>query len=331
MIEKNFWVRRNVFVTGGTGLLGSSLVGKLLDEGANVTCLIRDTVPRSNLVIKGLDRKVNVVHGDVEDYFLIERALNEYETDTVFHLAAQTIVGTANTMPISTFRTNIMGTVNILEASRKLPRIKRILVASSDKAYGEQVKLPYTEKTPLQGSHPYDVSKSCADLIAATYNKTYGLPVCVTRCANFYGGGDLNFNRIIPGTIQSAYYNERPIIRSDGSYIRDYIYVEDGVQAYMLVAEKMEPLKLYGEAFNFSQEVQMTVLEITNLILKLMGKSKLKPVILNNTKGEILRQYLSNEKSRRALGWKPKYSLEEGLKKTINWYKGYFSKFGGAK
>lgn len=311
-------------MTGGTGLLGSVLVKELHGAGADVTCLVRDWIPRSNFILQDLSKKVNVVRGDVEDYFLVERSLNEHESDTVFHLAAQTIVGTANTSPISTFRTNIMGTVNILEAARKLPKVKRIIIASSDKAYGEQVKLPYTEKTPLQGTHPYDVSKSCADLISAAYHRTYGTPVCVTRCANFYGGGDLNFNRIIPGTIRSVIFGERPVIRSDGSYIRDYIYIEDGASAYMLLAEKMEELNLTGEAFNFSQEVQLTVLDITNLILGLMGRKDLKPVILNKAHGEIIRQFLSNEKARKILGWKPKYTLKEGLKKTIGWYKEHF-------
>lgn len=331
MIKKNFWTRKNVFVTGATGLLGSSLVPEICRLGANVICLVRDWVPMSKFLLNQLDKKVNIVRGDVEDFSVIERSLNEYEIDTVFHLAAQTIVSIANTSPISTFRTNIMGTVNVLEASRKLPGIKRILVASSDKAYGEQIKLPYTEKTPLQGTHPYDVSKSCADLISQAYFKTYNTPVCVTRFANFYGAGDLNFNRIIPGTIQSVIFNERPIIRSDGSYVRDYIYIEDAVRCYLLLAEKMEALKLFGEAFNFSQGVRLTVLEITNLILKLMGRRDLKPVILNEVQGEILHQYLSNEKAQKVLGWKPRYTLEEGLKKTIKWYKEFFSKYGSQR
>lgn len=320
----NYWQNKNVFVTGCTGLLGSWLTKALVDRGANVVGLVRDNVPRANFFRLKLNKYINAVRGEVENYFLLERIINEYEIDTVFHLAAQTIVTIANRNPISTFKTNIEGTWNLLEACRRSLTIKRIIVASSDKAYGEHEILPYTESAPLKGSHPYDVSKSCADLIALAYYHTYKLPVCVTRCGNFYGGGDLNFNRILPGTIRSVLFNERPVIRSDGKFIRDYVYILDAVEAYLFLAEKMDELSIHGEAFNFSNEIQLTVLELTSLILKLMDREDLQPVVLNETKGEIRHQYLSAEKAKKILGWKPKYSIEEGLKETIQWYKEFF-------
>lgn len=321
----NFWINKNVFITGGTGFLGSYLVKKLVNYGANVTILVRDYIPQSNIYIGEEYKKVNAVHGDLEDYSLIERILGEYEIDTVFHLAAQAIVGVANRNPLGTFISNIEGTWNILEASRRSPLIKRVIVASSDKAYGDQEKLPYDENMPLQGKHPYDVSKSCADLIAQTYYETYKLPVCITRCGNLYGGGDLNFNRIIPQSIQSILNKEAPVIRSDGSFIRDYFYIEDAVDAYINLAEKVVDLKLGGQAFNFSNEIQLTVLELVNKILKIMG-SDLKPIILNQGSNEITHQYLSAKKARILLGWSPKYTIDEGLSKTIEWYKDFFEK-----
>jgi len=321
-MQKAFWRDRNVFVTGCTGLLGSWMCKYLIEAGANVTGLIRDGVPRSKLISDGSINKINIVRGALEDYFVIERALGEYEIDTVFHLGAQTIVGVANKNPISTFESNIKGTWNVLEASRRSPGVKRIVVASSDKAYGEQEILPYDEETPLQGTHPYDVSKSCADLIAQMYHKTFNLNVCVTRCGNFFGGGDLNFNRIIPGTILSVLKNERPVIRSDGKYIRDYLYIEDGVLAYLALAEQMDREEISGQAFNFSIEVQLTVLELTERILKIMGSS-LEPIILDEVKNEIRHQYLSAEKARNLLGWKPTYDLDEAISKTVEWYKKY--------
>ncbi|KPN12595.1 sugar dehydratase [Bacillus australimaris] len=320
-----FWNGKNVFVTGCTGLLGSYLVKELIDQGANVTGLVRDQVPRSNLYQGSQFEKMNVVHGALEDMQTIERALGEYEIDTVFHLAAQAIVGVANRHPVSTFEANILGTWNVLEACRRQPLIKRVIVASSDKAYGDQEQLPYDEDMPLNGKHPYDVSKSCADLISHTYYNTYGLPVCITRCGNLYGGGDLNFNRIIPQTIQLVLEGEAPEIRSDGTFIRDYFYIEDAVKAYLLLAEKMEEKGLAGEAFNFSNEIQLTVLELADKILKAMG-SELKPRILNQGTHEIKHQYLSAEKARKLLDWKPDYSIDEGLEKTIEWYRDFFQK-----
>ena len=315
-----FWRDRSVFVTGGTGLLGSWLVAELVQRGARVTALVRDWVPKSRLYTEDWHQRMNIVRGCVEDLPTLERAINEYEIDTVFHLAAQTIVGVANREPLATFETNIKGTWNLLEACRKVGGVSRIVVASSDKAYGDQEVLPYDEMTPLQGEHPYDVSKSCADLICRTYYVSYGLPVCVTRCGNIYGGGDLNFNRIVPETIRSALRDKQVVIRSDGSFIRDYFYAKDGVLAYLHLAEQMDRREIWGEAFNFSNELQIPVVEIVRKILELMDKSHLEPIILNQAKNEIKHQYLSAEKARRLLDWKPEYSLDESLKETIQWY-----------
>lgn len=325
LVNRAFWLDRPTLVTGGTGLVGSWLVKRLVEGGADVVCLIRDWIPQSELIRKGLIEKVKVIRGDVRDRDILERALGEYEIDTVIHLAAQTIVTIANRNPVSTFETNIAGTWNVLEAVRRSPKVKQLVMASSDKAYGDQEILPYDEKTPLQGQHPYDVSKSAADLIASTYAKSYDLPVAITRCGNFYGGGDLNWNRIIPGTIRSIMRGQRPVIRSDGQYIRDYFYVEDGAAAYLLLAEQLAVNRsLKGESFNFSNEIQVTVLEIVEKILYLMN-SDLKPEIRNETLNEIRHQYLSAEKARRVLNWKPLFNLDEALKLTIDWYKEFLS------
>jgi CDP-glucose 4,6-dehydratase len=264
------------------------------------------------------------VRGDVRDGKELERAIGEYEIDTVIHLAAQTIVGIANRNPISTFETNIAGTWSLLEACRRSPKVKSIVCASSDKAYGSSDTLPYGEDTPLQGKHPYDVSKSCSDLITNTYGVTYGLPVVTTRCGNFFGGGDLNWNRIVPGTIRSVLRGERPIIRSDGEFVRDYFYVEDGAAVYTLLAEKVaaDPKKLAGEAYNFSNEQQITVNQLVARILKLMG-SKLEPIVKNEASNEIRLQYLSAAKAKKDFGWKPLYSIDESLQKTIAWYEAH--------
>lgn len=316
-----FWQDRPVFVTGATGLVGGWLVRRLAALGAEVVCLVRDWVPQSELARAGLLEQVKVVRGDVRDQALLERALGEYEIDTVFHLAAQTIVGIANRNPVSTFESNIAGTWALLEACRRSPTVKQIVLASSDKAYGDHANLPYSEDTPLQGRHPYDVSKSCADLIGQSYAVTYGLPVAITRCGNFYGGGDLNWNRIVPGTIRSVLRGQRPVIRSDGSYIRDYFYVEDGAAAYILLAERLAAAPaLRGQAFNFSNEIQVTVLELAQRILALM-ESGLEPEIRGEASNEILHQYLSAERARRDLGWQPLFTLDEGLRATIAWYR----------
>jgi CDP-glucose 4,6-dehydratase len=319
------WRDRRVFVTGATGLVGASLVRQLLESGADVVALIRDWVPGSELVGAGLVERINIVRGDVRDQKAMERALGEYEIETVFHLAAQTIVGVANRNPVSTLDANIRGTWALLEACRRSPTVKQIVTASSDKAYGDQTILPYTEETPVVGRHPYDVSKSCADLIAQMYAKSYGLPVCVTRCGNFFGGGDLNWNRIVPGTIRSVLRGERPIIRSDGKFTRDYLYVEDGARAYTVLAEHMIATpSLAGEVFNFSYEQRMTVLELVAKILTAMT-SNVTPDVRNDASNEIRDQYLDAGKARRMLGWAPAFTLDQGLSATIDWYTRYLN------
>lgn len=317
---ENFWLDRPTFVTGATGLVGGWLVRRLVDAGADVVCLVRDWVPQSELARSGVIEQVKVVRGDVRDQTVLERALGEYEIDTVIHLAAQTIVTIANRNPVSTWETNVQGTWALLEACRRTPTVKQIVMASSDKAYGDHDNLPYDEDTPLRGRHPYDASKSCSDLISQAYAVSYGLPVVVTRCGNFYGGGDLNWNRIVPGTIRSVLRGRRPIIRSDGEYVRDYFYVEDGAAAYMLLAERLsQDPKLAGRAFNFSNETQVTVIEMANKILRLM-KSGLEPDIHNQATNEIRHQYLSAARARQELGWQPLFTLDEGLRRTIEWY-----------
>ena len=319
-----FWKDRPVFVTGATGLLGSWLVKSLKRAGAETVCLVRDWVPQSEFVRSGLIEQVKVVRGDVRDRELLERVLGEYEIVSVAHLAAQTIVGVANRNPISTLDVNIRGTWSLLEACRRSPTVQQIVIASSDKAYGDPKVLPYTETTALQGKHPYDVSKSCADLIAQAYFQTYRLPVCVTRCGNFFGGGDLNWNRIVPGTIRSVIRNERPMVRSDGSLVRDYIYVEDAVAAYCLLTEQMAARpELCGEAFNFSYGVRWSVLDVVAKILALMN-SELEPDIRNEATNEIKNQYLDSAKAAKQLNWKPVFTLEQGLSSTIKWYERYF-------
>jgi CDP-glucose 4,6-dehydratase len=321
----DFWDDTNVFVTGCTGILGSWLTRELVRRGANVVGLVRDRVPRSLVLNSAEWNTVTAVHGAVEDLELVERALNEYEIETVFHLAAQTIVGTANRSPLSTFESNIKGTWVLLEAARRTRTVKRVVVASSDKAYGEHERLPYDETFALQGRHPYDASKSCADLLAQSYHATWDLPVAITRCGNLYGGGDLNWNRIIPGTIKSLLRRERPVIRSDGTYVRDYFYVMDAVYAYLALAERMEDPKLWGEAFNFSNELQITVLELVRVLRELMRCTDIEPVILGEARAEIPHQYLSAEKARRVLGWRPAYDLEPGLRETIDWYREFLA------
>ncbi len=323
-MNTTFWRDRPVLVTGATGLVGAWLIKQLKETGADIVCLVRDWVPNSELVRSRLIEQVTVVRGDVRDQALIERTIGEYEVATVMHLAAQTIVGIANRNPVATFETNIQGTWALLEACRRCSTVKEIVVASSDKAYGDQELLPYLETAPLQGRHPYDVSKSCADLLAHTYAHTYGTPVVITRCGNFYGGGDLNWNRIVPGTIRSIFRGQRPMIRSNGSCIRDYFYAEDGAAAYMLLAECMAAQPgLRGEAFNFSNELQVTVLELVQRILSMMN-SDLTPDIRNEACNEIPHQALGAAKARELLGWTPRFTLEAGLRLTIDWYREFF-------
>ncbi|MCG3127811.1 MAG: dTDP-glucose 4,6-dehydratase 2 [Phycisphaerae bacterium] len=316
-----FWLDRPTFVTGGSGLVGGWLVERLARAGADVVCLLRDWTPQSMLLSGEARRRVKLVAGDVCDAALLERVLGEYEIDTVIHLAAQTIVPIANRNPVSTFQTNIAGTWTLLEAARRSPRVRQIVVASSDKAYGDQATLPYSESTPLAGRYPYDVSKSCADLLAQSYAATYGLPVVVTRCGNFFGGGDLNWNRLVPGTIRSVLRGQRPVIRSDGQSIRDYFYVEDGAAAYMLLAERLaDDGKLAGEAFNFSSENPLRAAEVVDHVLRAMDNG-LRPEILGQASNEIGAQFLSAEKARRVLGWRPMFSFDAALQRTIAWYR----------
>ena len=323
--DDRFWRDRRVLVTGATGLQGGWLVHSLIEAGAEVVTVVRDWVPQSFICRSKLIESVRVVRGDIIDQDLIERVLGEYEVKTVFHLAAQAIVTISNRNPISTFESNIRGTWVMLEACRRSPTVQEILVASSDKAYGEHEQLPYTEEFPLLGRHPYDVSKSCTDLISQAYAATYGLPVAIARCGNLYGGGDLNWNRIVPGTIRSILRNERPIIRSDGKLIRDYFYVEDGASAYLLLAERLaaDP-SLRGQTFNFSNETPLSVIDLVKRILLFMRREDLEPVIQNEAPHEILHQYLDATKARQRLGWSLRFGLEEGIRKTIAWYEEFF-------
>jgi CDP-glucose 4,6-dehydratase len=319
-LDAPFWRDRPTLVTGATGLVGSWVVKRLVELQADVVCLVRDWVPESELVQGRLLERVKAVRGDVRDQGLLERALGEYEIDTVLHLAAQTIVPIAGRNPISTFESNIGGTWTVLEACRRSPLVKQVVTASSDKAYGDHDGRPYDEATPLRGRHPYDVSKSCADLIAQTYASVFGTPVAITRCGNFYGGGDLNWNRIVPGTIRAVLRGQRPVIRSDGTPVRDYFYVEDGAAAYLLLAEQLHRKpELRGEAFNFSNETPVTVLELVQQILGLMG-SRLTPDVRNEAQHEIPSQVLNAQKARGVLGWSPMFDLGEGLRRTADWY-----------
>jgi CDP-glucose 4,6-dehydratase len=320
------WRHRPVCVTGATGLLGAWLTAWLVERGAHVVGLVRDTVPRSNFYRLGLADRVVVVRGALEDYDLLERMLNEYEIEVIFHLGAQTLVGIANANPRSTFSANILGTVNVLEAARRSRTLRAVIVASSDKAYGAQAELPYREDAPLIGRHPYDVSKSCADLIAQAYWASYRTPVAVTRCGNFFGGGDLNWNRLVPGTIRLLLDGERPVIRSDGTLRRDYIYIKDAVGAYALLAEKLLAGEALGRAYNFSNESPMTVLEMVTLIGRLMRRDDLTPLVLDEASNEIPHQFLSAARARSELGWKPEYTLEDGLAETIAWYREFLAR-----
>lgn len=318
----SFWSRRRVFVSGATGLLGSWLAQELLARGAEVVTLVRDWVPNSRAVTAGILDRCQVVRGDLEDLDLTIRALNEYEVDSVFHLGAQAIVGTAARHPLSTFESNIRGTWTLLEAVRQCPRlVERVVVASSDKAYGEQATLPYTEEMPLQGRFPYDVSKSCSDLIALSYFHTWNTPLAVTRCGNLFGGGDLNFNRLLPGTIRSVLRGEAPVVRSDGTFVRDYVYVRDAVGAYLQLAEHLPGEGITGEAFNFGPQEPLSVLEVVARVLRQMGREDLQPVIQAQAVHEIPRQYLDCAKAGERLGWRPGYTFEEGLQETVAWYR----------
>ena len=320
----NQWVGEKVLVTGATGLVGSWLVRDLLAKGASVVALVMDFDPQSEFVRSGDYKKTAIVQGRVEDYETVERAINAHEVTTVFHLAAQAIVGVAQRSPLHTFESNIRGTYNVLEACRvHKALVKRVVVASSDKAYGASDQLPYVEDQPMLGRQPYEVSKSCADLIAQSYFYSYQLPVAIARCGNIYGGGDLNWSRIIPGTIRSCLKGESPVIRSDGTFLRDYIYVVDVTSAYVRLAEALEDKQIWGQAFNFSPEKAVRVKELVSIIQQLMGCQNLIPIVQSQAPGEIHSQYLDSSKAEKLLGWRPLFNLGEGLEATISWYRNY--------
>lgn len=323
--RRDFWQDRKVLITGANGFLGSWLTRGLVDNGAEVVALLRDRVAPGGLHLQNLEGQVTMVSGDLTDYSLLKRLLNEYWIDTCFHLAAQSIVAVANRSPLSTFESNIRGTWYLLEACRNSKTVTRIVVASSDKVYGDLDQLPYEEDFNLEGIYPYDASKACADILSRCYAHTYDLALGVTRCANLYGGGDLNFSRLIPDTIRAVLVNRNPVIRSDGTPVRDYMYVEDAVNAYLLLAENMEREGIMGEAFNFGTERPVSVLELVTTIIGLSGRQNLKPEILIQSKphAEIKRQYLSSRKAAERLGWEAKWSLEAGLKETLKWYHNY--------
>ncbi len=322
-----FWRAKRVFVTGATGMVGSWLVRELVKAGAEVAVLVRDWDPRSELIRSGLVAATSVVQGAVEDYAALERAVVQQEIGTVFHLAAQTIVGTARRSPLATFDANIRGTYNLLEACRRHPDlVERVVVASSDKAYGASEQLPYTESMPPLARYPYDVSKACADLIARSYHETYGLPVAIARCGNIYGGGDLNWSRVVPGTIRSLHFGERPVVRSDGAPTRDYVYVEDAVAAYLRLGERLDRRDVQGEAFNLGPSEPRSVSDVVGALQRLMRREDLSPEIRGGAPAEIRHQYLSAEKARRTLDWQPRYSLDEGLERSVVWYREFFGR-----
>jgi len=319
--DHDFWHERRVFVTGATGIVGSWLVRELLARKAHVAVLVRDADPQSELLRSGDIQRCSVFNGTVEDLWTLERAISLHEAEYVFHLAAQTIVGVAHRNPFTTFETNVRGTYNLFEACRiHASLVRGVIVASSDKAYGEVDALPYVETMPLRGRHPYEVSKSCTDLIASSYCHSYGVPVTIARCGNIYGGGDLNWSRIVPGTIRSLLRGERPTLRSDGTFRRDYIYVKDVARAYMLLGERSSDPAVRGEAFNFSDESPLSVLDIVNAIRRLLC-SDLEPDVRNVAQGEIRDQYLSAAKARDTLSWRATYDLDAALRETIAWYR----------
>jgi len=321
-MTEDTWAGRAVFVTGAAGLVGSWLTRSLVERGARVVGLVRDEDGESPLLRSDDTKRMTLVHGDLTDLRTLERAVVEYQVETVFHLGAQPIVGAAEELPLETLESNVRGTYNMLEACRRHPSVvRRIIVASSDKAYGAQERLPYTEDMPLDGRRPYEVSKVCADLLAQSYRLSYGSPVGIARCGNIYGGGDLNWSRLIPDTIRAILRRQRPVIRSDGKFIRDYVYVKDVVSAFMLLAEKLDDVALHGQAFNFSPERPYTVLQVVSVIQDLLDARDLEPLIQGGAKNEIHSQYLDSTKARKMLGWSPRYSLEDGLKETIAWYR----------
>jgi CDP-glucose 4,6-dehydratase len=322
----SFWEGRRAFITGCTGFLGSWLTADLLERGAGVVGLVRMREPDSELVRSGLIQDIIQVSGELLDYALLRETLVNHQIDTVFHLAGQTIVGVANREPVATFETNVRGTWLLLEAVRETPSVRGVIVASSEKAYGEQNHLPYMEDSPLLGRHPYEVSKGCADLIARSYAHTYGLSIAVTRCSNLYGGGDLNWNRLIPGTIRSVLSGDKPVIRSDGTFRRDYLYVADAVRANLMLAEQLTRPDVRGEAFNIGSGNPVSALEVVQTIVRISGLDDLDPVILNEVKNEIQDEYLCPDKARDRIGWQPLYPLDNGIRETMAWYEAYLNR-----
>jgi CDP-glucose 4,6-dehydratase len=322
MTDAGAYARETVFVTGASGIVGSWLVRSLLSAGASVVALVRDEDPRSEFVRSGDDRRVIQVHGSLQDLVLLERLVVQYEVDVVFHLGAQTQVRHAQRQPWATLEANVRGTYNLLEAARRSARpVRAVVVASSDKAYGESPTLPYTEAHPLAGRNVYDASKSATDLIATAYGASYRLPLGIARCANIYGGGDLNWDRIVPGTIRSLLAGEAPIIRSDGTLQRDYLHVDDAVSAYLALGEALMAGRASCEAYNFGNGRPVAVLEIVEEIGKVIGRSDLSPMIMSDAPNEIPAQWLDSAKAARHLGWTPALSLHEGLQRTVEWYR----------
>ncbi|OGZ27136.1 MAG: hypothetical protein A2365_00505 [Candidatus Nealsonbacteria bacterium RIFOXYB1_FULL_40_15] len=325
----NFWKNRNVLVTGGNGFIGGALSSELVEKGANVVVILRDWPRFGTLNLLSIERKVTITPGSVCDLDLVSRVLNEYHIDSVFHLAAQPIVSTANASPLSTLESNIRGSWIVLEACRMHSRIERIVVASSDKAYGEHKNLPYTEDMPLLGNSPYEASKACADILSRCFSNTYDLPIAVTRCANTYGGGDPNISRVIPATILKILKGEDPVIWNKGTAGRDFIYIKDAVKAYLLLGEALDRKDVRGKAFNFGSANLISIQELIKLISSLMGKEDIKPVLMSNQDviKEIDKQFMSFEKAKKELGWEPEWTIQNGLKETIEWYKNHINDF----
>lgn len=321
-----YWRDKRALVTGPTGLVGSWVCASLVALGASVVGFVRDMDPRSELFRSGTDRRLSIVNGDLADITAIERAIVEGQTDTVLHLGAQAIVAVGDELPLLTFESNVRGTYNLLEACRRHPDIvRRVVVASSDKAYGAHTSLPYKEDFALNGRHPYEVSKACADMLATSYFETYGLPVAIARCGNVYGGGDLNWSRLIPDTIRATLQGRPPVLRSNGMYVRDYVFVNDVVGAYEVLAEALDDEHIQGEAFNFSPERPYTVFEVVETIQELVGATRETPIVLDTAKGEIESQYLDSSKARSRLGWTARYTLRDGLTETIGWYRKFLA------
>jgi CDP-glucose 4,6-dehydratase len=312
--------QRTVFVTGAYGMLGYWIVSALVDRGGRVVVLKRDEVRGSALAMEGLEESCDVVHGTITDLAAMDRIIGEYEVDTIFHLAAQTIVGVANQSPVPTFETNIGGTWNIMEAARR-HGVQRTVVAASDKSYGHHDTLPYREDFALQARHPYDVSKACTDLIARSYWHTYEVPVAVTRFANIYGGGDLNASRLVPELVDAVLDGRAPVIRSDGSPERDFLYAEDAAEAYLAIADALDEGSARGEAFNAGGDQPHSVREMVELLISLSGSDVVADYQGHGVPaGEIDRQFVDSTKLREMTGWAPRVDLEEGLRRTVQWY-----------